>query len=120
MMQPEGARSTALGRLGATRRATRRQAATQAAAVAGAFGTALAACGTEGGGTPSGGAESQGPATVRLRLYTGSPARAQAYEAAFGEWKKENPRITLEPELTDSAGPHTQALLAQLASGTPP
>jgi ABC-type glycerol-3-phosphate transport system substrate-binding protein len=57
---------------------------------------------------------------VRLRLYTGSPARAQAYEQAFAVWKQENARITLEPELTDSAGPHTQALMAQLASGTPP
>ncbi len=118
MTQLDGARSATRHGRSATPPVTRRQAATRS--IAGVAGTALAACGTQSGGTPSGGTESQGPATVRLRLYTGSPARAQAYEAAFGEWKKENPRITLEPELTDSAGPHTQALLAQLASGTPP
>ncbi|MBI3971015.1 MAG: extracellular solute-binding protein, partial [Chloroflexi bacterium] len=88
-------------------------------AVAGA-GVVSAACGPFASGERPGVAPSQVPATIRLRLYTGSPARAQAYDQAFVEWKKESPQITLEPELTESAGPHTQALLAQLAGGTPP
>jgi ABC-type glycerol-3-phosphate transport system substrate-binding protein len=85
-----------------------------------ATGVLPVACGQAPGQDQGGSTGGTGPATVRLRLYTGSPARAQAYEQAFAAWKQEQPRITLEPELTDSAGPHTQALLAQLAAGTPP
>ncbi|HEX2035891.1 MAG TPA: sugar ABC transporter substrate-binding protein [Chloroflexota bacterium] len=83
-------------------------------------GVVSAACAPSAGGGPPGGPSEPEPATVRLRLYTGSPARAQALEQATVEWKKEQPRLTLELEITEGAGPHTQALMAQLAGGTPP